>query len=467
MATNRTKKLLGTLLVLGSTLFSTALFGQPPEKKEVSNFTYGGDLRLRNEYVNSASTLSDSIAFGEQDYFRYRLRVWAAEQFTPSTGLYLRIAAEPRTWIREASSKTFSGKGMEWKYALADALYLKWTGKAAGNPVTLTIGRQDIQIGDTGAWWLIAEGTPVDGSWTWFFDAARLNIDFKDAKTKLDIIFLQNQALPDQNLPILGRMGNYSLTEQRENGVILYATNNADEHIQIDTYFIYKGDRRVLATGNSADIYTGGMKLAVKANEHLSASVEGAYQWGRKSDTSVKNPVKFPGTRDLSAFGAVAKLGYAFKDSLNNQLGFEAELLSGDKAKSQSTDEMFDILWGRYPRYSEVYVFSYAPETGRTGLISNLMRVGPTWSFSPCKGTTVATKCNFLFADEEVATRASNAALFSGTSHNRGTELQVTLRHQFNKQITGLLLGEVVQQGDFYTSNDTLAFARCELNLSF
>ena len=46
-------------------------------------FTSGGDLRLRNEYLNNAFSLSAVAARHEQDYFRFRGRLWFADAFAP------------------------------------------------------------------------------------------------------------------------------------------------------------------------------------------------------------------------------------------------------------------------------------------------------------------------------------------------------------------------------------------------
>ncbi len=54
-------------------------------------------------------------------------------------------------------------------------------------PATVTVGRQDIFLGDG---WLVGDGTPNDGSFTFFLDAARLTVDLKDQHTTIDAIGL-------------------------------------------------------------------------------------------------------------------------------------------------------------------------------------------------------------------------------------------------------------------------------------
>ena len=134
--------------------------------------TWGADLRLRSEYVNNAATLSSAGAQHEVDYFRFRGRFWTS--ITPVTNLTLnaRLAAEPREWMEPATSFPFSprpytphtaNEGLEWRYGILDNLNIQWK-KPFDLPVTASVGRQDIFLGDG---WLVGDGTPEDGSFTY------------------------------------------------------------------------------------------------------------------------------------------------------------------------------------------------------------------------------------------------------------------------------------------------------------
>ena len=129
---------------------------------------------------------------------------------------------------------------------------------------------------------------------------------------------------------------------------------------------------------------------------------------------------------------------------------------------------MFDILWGRYPRYSEVGANTFSIETGgRNAQYNNLIRVGPVWGIAPIKGMTVGVTYNALYAPEEVPTRATNTALFSGTNQFRGHYFQTSVRYAFTKQLSAWFLGEAYFQGNFYTHRETMTFVRTELMFTF
>ena len=151
--------------------------------------TWGGDVRLRNEYLNNALTLSDvTAARHEQDYFRFRERVWTSIQVMTNMTANARLAAEQREWMKPANAGQYfasagppavSRSGFEERYGILDNAYLKWN-NIFDQPLTFSGGRQDIALGDPDDWWLVMDGTPGDGSWTFFFDSLRTTYELKE-----------------------------------------------------------------------------------------------------------------------------------------------------------------------------------------------------------------------------------------------------------------------------------------------
>ncbi len=431
-------------------------------KKPADWFSWGADFRVRNEYFNNALSLSPVAADNEQDYFRYRARVWAS--VTPLDGLSLstRLTTEPRTWMKPAGYSPYKGNsGTDWTYGLFDQLALQWQ-KPANLPITLNIGRQDLRFGDG---WLVLEGTPNDGSWSIFLDSAKLTLDLKEAATTIDFVGIYQLADNDAWLPILSASEQRPLSDQDEKGFILNVANKSVTQANVDAYFIYKHDDLVTRYGDDADIYTVGARLAGALSPHWKYSVEGAYQLGQKDDLNVRYPNPGPGSRDIEAFGMKGRLSYLVGDRLQNQFQLNYEYLSGDDPATPE-DEMFDILWGRWPQWSELYnVYSYALET-RVSQTANLHRIGPGWSFVPTRGMDFSLHYNALFANESVPTRAVVPDRFSNDGNFRGHYFQAILKQKFSRHISGHLWSEFVLPGDFYVSDDTMTFLRAELMFS-
>jgi hypothetical protein len=459
-------------------------------------FSWGADLRLRNEYLNNAHTLgnADVIQSGvlvphEQDYFRFRGRVWTTVMPVQDLSFNARLSAEPREWMRPSMATAYRGQsGMEWRYGIFDKLNIRWT-NILGQPLSLTAGRQDvnatgrqdIQAFDPLSPWLVADGTPNDGSWAFFLDGIRMTLDLQDVKTRIDTMYVYQNANPGAWLPTVGCSHGYNLTEQNEQGVIFYVSNKSIKNTQVDAFFIYKRDNAAYAYGDDANLYTLGAKVSGDVLEHWKYSVEGAYQFGNKDLTyPVRGaPVNHTTDRDVSAWALNSRLTYLAKDELKNQFRMNCEFLSGDDPNT-SKNESFDLLWGRWPRWSEMYIYSYIPETGRNAQVGNLIRFGPGWSISPTKQLDFSVDYFAMFADQkfdpngDLATHlpvsgpspgASGGGFGTGTF--RGHYLQAILRYKMSQHLSAHLWGEFVWMGDYYVKRDLMSFLRAELLLTF
>jgi hypothetical protein len=467
-------------------------------KNPVSWLLWGGDIRLRNEYFNNALSLGvnpgAALRFGdvhEQDYFRFRGRIFASFLPTNDVTLNVRLVAEPREFMKTSTMDTYYKQlGMQWRYGIFDNLNVQWK-KPFDLPATVTVGRQDIMLGDG---WLVGDGSPEDGSFTTFVDAARVTYKLDDQHTTIDAIGLLEFARPDAWLPTIGastgageHVAPYLLTDQNEKGAILWVANKSLEYANLDGYFIYKHDTRINnfpagTFGDNGDIYTLGGRLSGLLKGQWKYSVEGAYQFGRKQDPLLNlgglNPytpnAESTGFRGLDAFGLQSKLTYQFKDRWNNQLSLTYEFLSGDNPNTGS-DEMFDVLWGRWPQWSEMYnIYGNVQET-RVGQAANLHRIGPTWTVTPFKDLDLSTSYFILLADQDVPTRDLNnlfggtaaQSAFTGTGNFRGQYLQAVLKYKFSQHLSGHLWSEFLFPGDFYVNRQLESFLRAEVMYTF
>jgi hypothetical protein len=307
-----------------------------------------------------------------------------------------------------------------------------------------------------------------------------VTVELKDLHTTIDAIGIAQYARPDAWLPTLGpstsQGGNpnaYLLTDQDEKGAILWIANKSLPAANVDAYFIYKNDKAINDApasifSDNADIFTIGGRVSGLVAEHWNYSAEGAYQCGRKEYVYNLPPgVPAPAAADgefhnLSAFGVNSKVSYLFKDELNDQLSLSYEFLSGDDPNTKS-DEMFDVLWGRWPSWSEMYnIYSYVNET-RVGQTANLHRIGPTWSLTPFKDMQFSASYYALFADQSEPTQATVPTVFTGTGIFRGHYLQAILKYKFSQHLSGHLWGELLFPGDYYVDRGMVTFLRAEL----
>lgn len=451
---------------------STPLVVSPLEQSlnQIKNpapwLSWGADLRVRNEYFDNILTLNPHNPLHEQDYFRIRSRIWASVTPFEDISLNARLANEAREWLKPAGYTTFAGhSGFDWRDGIFDNLNLQWR-NVLQQPATLTVGRQDIFLGDG---WLVGDGTPFDGSWTYFLDAARATYDLKAQHTTIDLIGIIQDAHDNGWLETLNANQYLPETEQNEKGAILWVANKSLPQANAEGYFIYKHDNAANDIAakfrpDNADIYTVGARVSGRIAEHWKYAAEGAYQLGQKQDPSILYPAVSRDYRDIRAFGANGKAVYMLNDRFNNQFSFAYEFLSGDDPKTK-TDESFDNLWGRWPRWSEIGLYSFAAET-RIGNEANLHRLGPGWSVTPVKNLDVSASYFALFAAEDIATRGS-PTLFTGTGNFRGHFLQATLKYKFSKRLSGHLWSEFEFPGNYYVYRQVWTFLRAEVMFTF
>ncbi|HUU10593.1 MAG TPA: alginate export family protein [Phycisphaerae bacterium] len=407
-------------------------------------FAWGADLRLRESYANNHGTLDKGAANNELAMQRYRTRWWMTLSPVKDVDVNLRLIWEGRHYTQPDNRQDYDQGDV-----LFDKLNLTLK-NLGGSPLSVVAGRQEFTFGDG---WLIFEGTPLDGSRTIFFDAYRFTYDLKDAKTAVDVIYLEQTHNGERWLTPMQNM-HRNMMEQNERGLILYVTNKALPKTQVDGYFIFKRDlRQTIANTVQGEIYTFGGRLAQDLSDHWQYHVEGAHQFGHKNG------------RYLRAFGFNSEATYLVKDKLKNRLGVAYEFRSGDDPDSPGTDEAFDSLWNRYPIMSELLFYTWALET-RAGDVTNLHRIAGIWQCDPTAKTTLIGKYHLLFADENTL---RGAAGFSDSASFRGQLLALWIKHKFSEHLSAHVVNEFFFPGGYYTDlrNDVATFLRGELVFSW
>lgn len=404
---------------------------------------WGADLRLREVYIGNAITFDKSASNHEIHWQRQRLRWW--NTFTPAEGFEfnMRIAWEGKHFDRPTANENWQPTS-----TVFDNLNFKLT-DFLGSPVTIQAGRQDLMLGDR---WLVMDGTPLDGSSTIYFDAVRFLTDFEEIDTKLDLIYIEMDAEQNNWInPIRNR--DKLVTEQDETGVIAWITNKSLPKTQLDGYFIYKKGTPSTPVGNDGEIYTFGTIIEHAFTEKIKLQSDVAYQFGHERDNRI------------SALGTLNRFTYSLKDEWDSWFRMDYEYLSGDDPDTDTVEE-FDLLWGRWPRFSEMYIYSAIGETGRIGDMANLHRV--SWGFTthPSKRIETCFDYHLLFADQNTLRDLSG---FSNGGCFRGQLLTALMKYKINANLSGHLLAEFLFPGDYYSDerNDPASFLRAELVFAF
>jgi hypothetical protein len=408
---------------------------------------WGLDLRLRNEYFDNALTLDDTAARHEQNYQRYRARLWSSADLNPSFTVNSRFVWESWEWDYP-SYKAPNRDGWTWSDGMIDQLNVTW--KSSGKtPVQIVAGRQDIVLGDG---WLVLDGTSTDGSRTTYFDALRITVPLPGIKSTVDCAYIDLEAYNENRLPAFNDQ-HKPMSEQDEHSAYLQFTNKSLANLMLESYLIFRDETRVVAAGDDGHITTWGVRSVYDPTPHWQLKGEAALQWGKLD------------TKDVQAWGFLGQLAWNAKDTAGNQLRLALECLSGDDPGT-ARNEQFDITWGRYPRWSEIYALLYVPET-RVAQYGNLVRFGPGWSVAPIKPVSVSLDYNALWAMEN--NRGTASGLFRSSGNFRGHLVRSMVKYNINPHLTATTLCEVLKPGNYYgpTKQGAAIFWRVELLFVF
>ncbi len=432
---------------------------------------WGFDVRLREEYLQNPA-LTENSSSAENLWLRVRPRLWV--QARPVEDLDLSINARI-VWEYWYITKPDSSVNSPDTQALFDDLNVHW-GKICDTPLSVTIGRQQMRFGDG---WLIFEGTQLDGSRTVFFDAARFTYDASDEmNTIFDAIYVEDRANTNNGLvPAFNDIGpNASMKANpilpnNQRGIILYAQNKSVQSTQIDAYFIYfhegteyagfvpggfgNGTFKPLGTsidGTFADIYTVGARVAGDMTDNLQGRIEAAVQFGNQNDESM-----------CGAWGMNSQLTYNFHDENQQAVWAGLEVRSG----GEDPNENFNILWGTYPQWSDLYNGYVDTKTGESSPAEspNIIRPYVGYGLTPacCKALSFQFNYHLLFCYNN--NMSGLPGFSSGQQYFRGQLVTALMKYQFCEHIAGHLQGEGFFPGNFYedSNNDPAWFARYEL----
>jgi hypothetical protein len=430
----------------------------------------GLDERLRFVAGENWQTLNnDDPTDAKWMFQRYRTRWWTKWALDENVSFNTRLVWEFRTWEQPKTKTQYVNPPGTTNPTVVhfnpDEALFDWFNvnirNLGGLPLTATVGRQDMIFG---VGWLVLDASPLDGSRTiGLFDAARFTYDWADASTKVDVVYANNSPESDRWLKPINDQDR-GVMEDDEQAAILYVTNTSLlRPIQLEGFFIYKQDRALDHTltnypyiwSENGDIYTFGGALAGTRGDHWKFRAEGAVQTGSRAGDAPRpgSPlaVVSPGPRhDVLAFGTLDTLEYQFKDPHQNATHITYEYASGDDPGTDE-NERFDLLWGRWPRWSELLIYTWANET-RVADTINLHRINIGHRIQVNKQWQLTGDYHALWADQNSGAVIPSKIHLSNSDKFRGHLLTTWLRYKFSDQMYGHFLAEYFIPGNYYVA---------------
>ena len=441
--------------------FVLAAEALPPEFVAAGNWydrlelghTWGGDIRIRGVTFDDIPIKADPPGVtrgGQNNFMRFRTRLWAEETVKDYLALRLRVVNEFR-YYDKPDNDTWDALDE----IIVDSLYLDLK-KLFGDKLDLRIGRQDLVYG-TGK--VILEGTPKDGSRTIYFDAVKATLKGLLPDTTLDILGIYNQpenelAINRQDRDLTGLAPGFN--DMTESGAAVYAKNKSVENTPMEAYYVYKRESDWMRGTNAVPrnyINTIGVRAMPKFNDQFDASAELAYQMGKTGDNDM----------DGLMLDAMANWHIPSDGEMQPCLGLGWYYLSGNDPDS-ADDEGWNPLWARWPQYSELYIYAF--DADGAGRWSNVNMPHVDFTISPLgKNWKSKLMGAYLMAPEKDGPGGGDERGLLGTWRNDFL-LKEKLLGQKDK-LFGHLLFEVLEPGNYYNVGKTSYFVRLEISYAF
>lgn len=426
-----------------NTVLFTALCVVCAQQAAAVSFSWAPYARLRHEYWKNIFDMNNATA-DDRNFYRFKFSLSGQADFSKNFGVTAKLTNESKAYIYYAGGDAT----YNINEAVFDNLYADIR-NIAGLPLDLRLGRQDLTPGMYGEGFILGDGTPLDGSRTFYFNAVKASWKFNQANV-LDGLYIADYKY-DTMLPVINEVpGKQQLNSTDERAFGLYHKGDLSPALHLEDYYLWKHEDAggTLLSTRETTLNTLGSFVRYATLPWLTFRGQLAYQFGTY------------GSDDRTGLG-----GYAFGDvSLKTMPGspqFSAGYiyLSGDD-RSTAKNEAWDPLFSRWPWMSELYVLSYTREAG-TGYWTNLKMARIGMLFTPLKKTKVQFAYNILTANETAA-----GTVF-GTGTDRGKLYQGRVDYSFTKNITAYFLADYFTPGNFYAASDPAMFLRTELQFKY
>ena len=430
----RQARLFGCVCLLAGG-FGATLIAQPAAPAEPAGIQIGFEQRVRTEDWNNLFDFSDQLN-DEREQIRYRTRVWANVPLPKSVSFSVGLNQE--------TTQKF-GQVNHFDEIMFETMYLDFK-RVFVKGLSFRVGRQNLMRGEG---FILMEGSPGDGSRTIYYNAAVLAYSFK--KSKIEAMGILNPAR-DRFLPIIHDQKKL-LQNWDDQALGLYYTDRNRAATSIDAYYFYKKEVHDRTSPASAafqpnrQLSTLGGRVVQTLSPSLTAVGEFAWQWGAQHPS-----------RDITAHAGYGYLKKTFNARFRPYAQAGYWTMSGDDPKTREI-EGWDPLFERWPKWSELYIYSQLKEYAISYWTNTSMWQAEA-GVSPSKKSSLRLTYYNMAASHSWP--GDQRIFAQGT--DRGHMVQARLDYIFNPSWKGHALYEGVLPGDFYNARDKAYFVRFEMS---
>lgn len=458
------------------------------------DFNWGADLRLRHEIADNVPgnpgdsyAVLPSVRSKNKNHIRIRPRFWF-EISNENFRLYTRLANEVREHLVENGTKRKMRAYNFPDEIFVDNLFLEgkdlessWLRDIGIASLDFKFGRQDLYAkgcSTLGLQRIMREGTPLDGSRSFFADMAWTTLNLKNDDT-IDLFTLYcsgRNELRWGDRKSTGRplnplnMADSDMDEW--GGGIIYSGHFIDEVLPFKVYSIFKHSEsyetlaKVPRRMPAKEVTTVGLLLTPEFSETWAMEAEVAKQFGRL----------LSGNRQAGGYMGHLELKYRpqMLKEYKTTISLASTYYSGDKHRTgaDDNDTSWDPMWARDTQESELLV--YGSLYGRC-YWSNMI-------YSKIKLTMNFGKYHALYAYTGPMFTAvqDNLGHTDKVGHSMYKGMLSAARYDFPIRIApegaygidriemfGHIVGEVFNPGDYYETGKPSYFLRLEFQIKF
>lgn len=401
----------------------------------------GFEQRVRSENGNNFFDFSD-LADDQRNQVRYRTRLWGSIPVSRKITFVAGLNQETSHVIVQRQPYRFDEVIFETAYLDIHDLFVKG--------LSLRAGRQNLIRGE-GA--VIFEGDACDGSRTIYTNSAVLT--YARPRAKFELVGILDPSR-DRFFPRIHDRHRL-LTEWDEQALGSYVTLQPRKSTDLESYYFYKKEIHDTRSPSHPQfqpdrhINTAGGRLVHRFSHGWTGAGEVAWQWG--ADHAQK---------DIRAWFGYAHLRKEFQTSSKPYLEAGYWNFSGDDPRTKGRIEGWDPIFARWPKWSELYIYSQSKEKG-VGYWTNT----GMWEMEAGFSLWKPIQWRFTYYRMGAHHPFPGDPRIFGAGSNRGDMVQSRLDFTVNQNWKGHVLYEALAPGDFYRWGSLAYFLRFELIYTF
>ncbi len=393
-----------------------------PAAEADNTVTWSVQERARIESWDNATSLSRG-ANQANSYTRNRTSLALTWKPVSALETGLKFTNEFRTYFAPLS------KDFTWNEAFVDQAYVRWTFTA---PVegSVVAGRQNIVLGEG---FVVLDGTPLDGSRSQYFDGLR--VDVAPVSSARLTAFAVDVPRIDRHLPVINPKDQL-LTDTDTRGWGVYGQIDV-AGMNLQPYAIHRQSDALGATVSSRTTLLGG---------RVKAGILPALTWVAEGGWETGSVGRLP--REAVGGYTYAEIRTGWPAGLPQTIVARYIYLDGDNPATTGTIESWDPMFGRWPKWSESYLYTLTKENG-VAYWSNMISVGGSVRSAVSPGVEVNLDYQYLTAPQHFT---PGPAFPGGTGTTRGNLLSARITYKLSAIVSGHVVWEHFKPGDYYFS---------------